>query len=81
MDPQMFADITHTHALKHNTHTGTTSISNPHISASDEAFPLHITDLEELLGLVQQGDTTPVRGPPLWAQCKAIHPVLLLLHV
>lgn len=60
----------------HNNNTHTASVSNPHICAGDEAFALHVAGPKELLGLVQQGDWTPVWAPPPWAQSKAIHPAL-----
>lgn len=55
--------------------------ANPHILAGDKAFALHIAGAKELLGLVQQGDGTPVGGPPVGARPKAVHPALLLLHL
>lgn len=62
-----------------HTNTNTHSSSDPHISAGDEAFALHVAGPEEFFGLVQKGDLTPAGAPPPWAQ--SIHLALLLLHV
>ena len=69
-----------------DTHTGTgraggsetACVSDPHVGACDEALGLHVTDPEELLVLVQQGDATPLRAPPPGG-AQPVH-LALLLH-
>lgn len=50
--------------------------SNPHISAGNEAFSLHVAGLKELPGLIQEGDVTPFRS----SLFVTVNPDFFLLH-